>query len=92
MNYINSNKNVLGVGYGQVISTGFVATYYVTIMAITLHYFYNSFKTTLPWAVCLAEWGKECTQSSIETNFVQFDQNVTSAIKNRISSAELYYS
>lgn len=77
----------LGVGYAQVISTGIVATYYVTIMAITLHYFFNSFKAILPWTECLPEWGNTCTPSSRDTAFKYIKQSLV----NRSSSAELYY-
>lgn len=77
----------LGVGYAQVISTGIVATYYVTIMAITLHYFFNSFKAILPWTECLPEWGATCTPSSRDTAFKYVKQSLV----NRSSSAELYY-
>lgn len=77
----------LGVGYAQVISTGIVATYYVTIMAITLHYFFNSFKAILPWTECLPKWGNTCTPSSRDTAFKYIKQSLV----NRSSSAELYY-
>lgn len=76
-----------GVGYAQVISTGIVATYYVTIMAITLHYFFNSFKSILPWTVCLPEWGDKCKPSAPDTTIQYFNQSIT----ERSSSAELYY-
>lgn len=78
---------LLGVGYAQVISTGIVATYYVTIMAITLHYFFNSFKSILPWTECQPEWGNTCTPSSRDTTFKYINQT----LGNRSSSAELYY-
>lgn len=80
-----STKTNLGVGYGQVASTGIVATYYATIMAITLHYFFNSFKSTLPWTKCLDEWGDTCRASSPDSLIANF------SINNRSSSAELYY-
>ncbi|XP_031631151.1 sodium-dependent nutrient amino acid transporter 1-like [Contarinia nasturtii] len=77
-----------GVGYAQVISTGIVATYYVTIMAITLHYFFNSFKSTLPWTICLTEWGDTCKPSAPDSTVQRFNESIT---ESRSSSAELYY-
>ncbi|XP_055309717.1 sodium-dependent nutrient amino acid transporter 1-like [Sitodiplosis mosellana] len=77
-----------GVGYAQVISTSIVATYYVTIMAITLHYFFNSFKAILPWTECSNEWGDSCTPSSRDTNIFKY---INQSLADRSSSAELYY-
>lgn len=82
------SSGTIGIGYGQVISTGIVATYYVTIMAITLHYFFNSFKSTLPWTECLLEWGDHCTASSRESII---PNALNQTLANRSSSAELYY-
>ncbi|XP_034097312.1 sodium-dependent nutrient amino acid transporter 1 isoform X1 [Drosophila albomicans] len=53
-----------GVGIGQVISISFVTTYYVGIMGITLCYFYDSFRTPLPWSECRPDWGTHCVASS----------------------------
>lgn len=83
-NYFVLLFDSIGVGYGQVMSTGFVATYYVTIMAITLHYFYNSFKLTLPWSVCADDWLSYCTPSN------GGQSNIT-ANTSAQTSAELYY-
>lgn len=49
-----------GVGIGQVFSISAVTTYYVSIMALTLKYFVDSFRTILPWSVCNDEWVEEC--------------------------------
>ncbi|KAG4078938.1 hypothetical protein HA402_010890 [Bradysia odoriphaga] len=73
-----------GIGYGQVTSVGIVSTYYVSIMALTLKYFWDSFQAPLPWSVCKVEWGSECTSSSNNESVV----NSTVSLK---SSAELYF-
>ncbi|XP_034248378.1 sodium-dependent nutrient amino acid transporter 1-like [Thrips palmi] len=41
-----------GIGYGQLISSGIVVTYYCSIMAITIFYLAASFSSELPWATC----------------------------------------
>lgn len=41
-----------GVGYGQAIATWCVVTYYVSLMALTVFYFFASFSSTLPWSAC----------------------------------------
>lgn len=46
-----------GVGWGQQIASGFIATYYSAIIAWTLSYVYNSFSETLPWSNCESEYG-----------------------------------
>uniref|UniRef100_A0A1B0CN47 Sodium-dependent nutrient amino acid transporter 1 n=1 Tax=Lutzomyia longipalpis TaxID=7200 RepID=A0A1B0CN47_LUTLO len=46
-----------GIGYGQVLATGFVTTYYASIMGITLRYFFASLTTDeLPWNKCKPSW------------------------------------
>ncbi|XP_060521730.1 sodium-dependent nutrient amino acid transporter 1-like [Cylas formicarius] len=45
-----------GIGYGQLIGTICVATYYCCLMAITLIYLINSFTSDLPWTSCLDSW------------------------------------
>ncbi|XP_063861923.1 sodium-dependent nutrient amino acid transporter 1-like isoform X2 [Scylla paramamosain] len=41
-----------GIGYGQAFSTWAVSTFYVSLMALCLFYFFASFSSVLPWAVC----------------------------------------
>ncbi|CAL8126748.1 unnamed protein product [Orchesella dallaii] len=45
-----------GVGYGSMIATMAVLTYYVSIMALTVYYFIVSFQKTLPWSLCDEAW------------------------------------
>ncbi|ODM86619.1 Sodium-dependent nutrient amino acid transporter 1, partial [Orchesella cincta] len=48
-----------GVGYGSMIATMAVLTYYVSIMALTVYYFVASFQKNLPWANCDEKWAGE---------------------------------
>lgn len=73
-----------GVGVGQVVSIAIVATYYSSIMAITLKYFADSFNAILPWSNCKPEWGS-CLPSLTSDN-----DNMTWTNETK-SSAELYF-
>jgi len=48
-----------GVGYGSMISTISVITYYVYVMALTVYYFFASFSQNLPWTVYNTNWDME---------------------------------
>ncbi|XP_013107994.2 sodium-dependent nutrient amino acid transporter 1 [Stomoxys calcitrans] len=79
-----------GVGYGQVLATGIVTTYYATLMALTLRYFVDSFYSILPWSYCRAEWGNSCIDSKPKTdNF--YLQNSTAIMDVKSTSAENYF-
>ncbi|CRK96984.1 CLUMA_CG010330, isoform A [Clunio marinus] len=73
-----------GVGVGQVFATSVVLTYYSSIMAITLRYLFDSFRSELPWSVCRPEW-ENCIPANIEIS-----ENTTWSSDAR-SSAELYF-
>lgn len=73
-----------GIGMGQVIATGTIATFYSSIMAITLRYLFDSFRSILPWSYCRPEWGP-CFPSGITENGNLTWRNDTK------SSAELYF-
>lgn len=45
-----------GVGYGQMIGTWSVVTYYCSLMALTIFYLTQSFSWVLPWTQCHPEW------------------------------------
>lgn len=76
----------LGVGYGQVLATGVVTTYYATLMALTLRYFVDSFFPTLPWSYCRQEWGDKCIDSKLKPEFIaSTNENV------KTTSAEFYF-
>ncbi|XP_075973573.1 sodium-dependent nutrient amino acid transporter 1-like [Anticarsia gemmatalis] len=73
-----------GIGYGIVLCCGYVLSYYVSVVALCLHYLAMSFQSTVPWAVCQPEW----------TNCVPSDpsqQTVGEIPENATSSAELYF-
>ncbi|XP_075973530.1 sodium-dependent nutrient amino acid transporter 1-like [Anticarsia gemmatalis] len=73
-----------GIGYATVLCCGYVMSYYVSVVALCLHYLAMSFQATVPWAVCQPEW----------TNCVPSDpsqQTVGEIPENATSSAELYF-
>ncbi|KAI8040572.1 hypothetical protein M5D96_006515 [Drosophila gunungcola] len=53
-----------GVGYAQLLALGVLATYYASVMALTLRYFFDSFASELPWSYCRPEWGDGCVSAS----------------------------
>ncbi|XP_039229975.1 sodium-dependent nutrient amino acid transporter 1 isoform X1 [Drosophila yakuba] len=53
-----------GVGYAQLLALGVLATYYASVMALTLRYFFDSFASELPWSFCREEWGDGCVSAS----------------------------
>lgn len=71
-----------GVGSGQVLSSLFVATYYSSIMGLTLKYLYDSISSDLPWATCKPEWGP-CLSA--------YDDSKIGNGTKIASSAELYF-
>jgi len=72
----NSNQNTVvklfpGVGYGSMIATMAVLTYYVSIMSLTIFYFIQSFQKTLPWSECNVDWADEgaCNETRLSDGF-----------------------
>ncbi|XP_017855352.2 sodium-dependent nutrient amino acid transporter 1 isoform X2 [Drosophila busckii] len=84
-----------GVGIGQVISISFVTTYYVAIMGITLYYFYDSFRTPLPWSECQPAWGAHCVASSLGNTSISMSMSSPLSSldpqQQPVASAELYF-
>lgn len=89
-----------GIGIGQVISISLVTTYYVGIMGITLCYFYDSFRSPLPWSECRSEWGTHCVASSLGNTSTSLGSSSTSSgdfigtsdtQQQPVASAELYF-
>ncbi|ALC40460.1 CG1698 [Drosophila busckii] len=76
-----------GIGYGQVLATGIVTTYYATLMALTLRYLVESFYPTLPWSYCREAWGDSCLDSAPQTQF----QSLANGSAVRTTSAEFYF-
>ncbi|MCL4127741.1 UNVERIFIED_CONTAM: hypothetical protein GTU68_014491 [Idotea baltica] len=71
-----------GVGYGQAIATWCVVTYYVSLMALTIFYFFSSFTSVLPWSSCPANI----------TNCIDHTTNISTInINTSISAAETFF-
>ncbi|XP_037950720.1 sodium-dependent nutrient amino acid transporter 1 [Teleopsis dalmanni] len=75
-----------GVGYGQLLATGVITTYYATLMALTLRYFIDSFYPTLPWSYCRDEWGDKCIDSKLKT-----ETTTPAPGEVKTTSAEFYF-
>lgn len=78
-----------GVGVGQILSIAVVTTYYASLMALTIHYFFASFQKELPWSVCKPEWGSNCISSLQKNDSTSTAMNISS--NDRVSSAENYF-
>ncbi|XP_073811812.1 uncharacterized protein [Musca autumnalis] len=78
-----------GIGYGQAILTFFIATYYSSLMSLTLSYLVDSFYATLPWSYCREEWGDQCIDSKIQKDVT--GKNVTNVSGIKKTSAEFYF-
>jgi solute carrier family 6 amino acid transporter-like protein 5/7/9/14 len=70
---------------GQTLCIMIVATYYSSIMAITLRYLIASFSAVLPWSECNENWIEPCYPSSGSAG-----GNITWGNGTQ-SSAELYF-
>ncbi|KAG5879010.1 hypothetical protein JTB14_037004 [Gonioctena quinquepunctata] len=79
-----------GIGYGQVIGSTCLASYYCILMAITLFYLINSFTSDFPWATCQEHW-KAYTESKNITCIDQFSDVISSTGNSTTSSSELYF-
>ncbi|XP_042205816.1 sodium-dependent nutrient amino acid transporter 1-like isoform X2 [Homarus americanus] len=79
-----------GVGYGQAIATWAVVTYYVSLMGLTVYYFFASFSPVLPWSVC-GSWSTSiCVDAS--TNVTVLEETLGVKATNLTSAAEEYFS
>ncbi|KAK2587415.1 hypothetical protein KPH14_003129 [Odynerus spinipes] len=101
----NVSPAFVGVGWAQFFSTVIIATYYSSLMALTLYYLIGSFSAELPWAKCLEEWGEYCVDSSSKKNDRISTNETLTFLKNEPydalnhtlgspayrSSAELYF-
>ncbi|KAA0194672.1 nutrient amino acid transporter 1-like [Hyalella azteca] len=75
-----------GVGYGQALATWSVVTYYVSLMALTVFYFFASFSSVLPWSECGEGWStKYCVRSSSNHSLLTFNVSLAK------SSSEEYF-
>ncbi|XP_003427814.1 sodium-dependent nutrient amino acid transporter 1 [Nasonia vitripennis] len=74
-----------GIGYAQVMVLVGLASYYCSLMALTMFYLIASFQAELPWSKCRPEWGPNCLDST-RNKSIPIPKNVS--LK---SSAELYF-
>ncbi|EDW36740.1 GL18425 [Drosophila persimilis] len=75
-----------GVGYAQLLALGVLATYYASVMALTLRYFFDSFSAVLPWSYCRPEWGDGCVSAASDGH----QPPVGQLSRNFSSSSQLY--
>lgn len=60
-------------------------------MATTLRYLFDSFQSILPWAVCEDSWAGSCIPSGSRNVTMASELANGTALSNRTSSAELYF-
>ncbi|XP_045133885.1 sodium-dependent nutrient amino acid transporter 1-like isoform X1 [Portunus trituberculatus] len=68
-----------GIGYGQALSTWAVSTFYVSLMALCLFYFFASFSSVLPWAVCGPWASSGCVPVHTNTTLPDGQETISSA-------------
>ncbi|KAL7022818.1 hypothetical protein ACKWTF_012393 [Chironomus riparius] len=73
-----------GIAIGQVICVIYISTYYSSLLAMTLRYFFYSFNSVLPWSECNPAWSEPCYPSSGSSLNQTFENGTR-------SSAELYF-
>ncbi|XP_075167565.1 sodium-dependent nutrient amino acid transporter 1-like [Haematobia irritans] len=78
-----------GVGFGQYIAIFFIATYYASLMSLTLRYLIDSFYAILPWSYCREEWGDMCIDSKYKGDIGKLTLIDGNGIKK--TSAEFYF-
>jgi hypothetical protein len=75
-----------GIGYGQMLATIMVVTYYCSLMALVGFYFVQSFAAELPWATCSEEW-----DNCFDSKMADHNSSNTVNLTGRTSSSELYF-
>ena len=78
-----------GVGYGQAFATWAVVTYYVSLMALTVFYFFASFSSVLPWSVC-GTWATELCIDKTK-NVTELAETMGRNVSEFTSAAEEYF-
>ena len=76
-----------GVGYGQLLASASVVSYYCSLIGLSVFYLVASCQTTLPWTLChhqLQEPGLTCVPSN--ANKTEF-----SGLNNTVASSEQYF-
>lgn len=84
-----------GVGAGQLVSSICVITYYSSLVALTVYYFFASFSSQLPWSQCQPEWGSNCVDSKSFDNSTVLGGSSASMSNQTTgdiaSSSEMYF-
>ncbi|PNF16937.1 Sodium-dependent nutrient amino acid transporter 1 [Cryptotermes secundus] len=75
-----------GLGFGQMFCTVLVLTYYCSLMALTVFYFFQSFAADLPWSTCDRDWDMCSDSKKTEGN-----NSIVADVTNYKSSSELYF-
>lgn len=75
----------VGVGMGQAFATICIITYYSSLLALTLYYFFVSFQAVLPWTYCREEWGPQCVPSNGGSS------NFSNSTVQLQTSSEMYF-
>jgi solute carrier family 6 amino acid transporter-like protein 5/7/9/14 len=78
-----------GVGFGQLIGTFSVATYYCSLMALTLYYLIHSFTANLPWSQCDPAWSDSSWIKNLTC--IPSKTNDVSKLNNSVSSSEAWF-
>lgn len=84
------NPAFRGVGAGQIVGLICVITYYSSLVALTLFYFFASFSSQCPWSKCLPEWGASCVDSISKDNST-FTASSSANRTEVASSSEMYF-
>lgn len=84
------NPGFRGVGAGQIVGSICVITYYSSLVALTIYYFFASFSSQLPWSQCLPEWGATCVDSTSKDNST-FVSSLSPNQTEVASSSEMYF-
>lgn len=79
-----------GVGYGQAFATWAVVTYYVSLMGLTVFYFFASFSSVLPWSQC-GDWASEVCIDRTK-NVTELAEAMGKNVSEFTSAAEDYFS
>ena len=84
-----------GVGYGQIIGTASVVSYYCCLIALAIHYLFSSCQSVLPWTVCHTQFAEEnvlCIDgNSSSINISSISNTSNSNNQSIISAAEQYF-
>ncbi|XP_071521550.1 sodium-dependent nutrient amino acid transporter 1-like [Panulirus ornatus] len=71
-----------GVGYGQALTNWAVSTFFVFVMALCIFYFFASFSSVLPWAVCGAWADETCVDASTNISLANDTRGLTTAAED----------